>query len=399
MSSQQSFHNKKLLVLLIDGFRWDYFERPNLELPGFARLFKQGVKADYMIPDFPSLSFPNYYSIMAGRYVEDHGVVGNFMYDKEKQCSFELNMRTDESNNSHWFEDVEPLWISAVKQEKRTYMFDWPSGHICNRGISSTFYHTMDSRNWPDIPKMEENLNKAFQLFKADKIDMAGVYLNSVDEWGHSYGPNSLKMDDIIRQTDCAIARMLDKLSTESMEDKVNIIIFSDHGMTEVSESRTIDISDHIGSTDVEAVCDKGPICCIWPKEGKLDKVCNGLKEMKQEHMSVYKKEDLPERWHYKNHKRVAPIVVVADIGWYILTPNGQHINHYLDGPAKGYHGYDNAEADMRGIFLAAGPAFKTNFKTGPIRAVDIYQVMCKALGIEPLPHNGAWSTVQDIFI
>ncbi|CAG2200073.1 ENPP6 [Mytilus edulis] len=340
---------KKLLVLLIDGFRWDYFDILGLELPGFKQLFRQGIKSDYMVPDFPSLSYPNYYSIMTGLHVENHGFVGNFMWNQERGNSFEIKMETAESKKSHWFEGAEPLWITAVKQEKRTNMFEWPGGHIPNKGTTSTFYDEMGE--WPMIPHMMKNLKKAFNKFKTDKIDMAGVFVDVVDDGGHSYGPNSKELKDIIRQTDEAIKQMLDMLVQEGLEDKVNIVIFSDHGMTEISESRTIDISDHIGYADVEAVRDKGAVCSIWPREGKLEK------------------------------------------------PSGQSIDNYSDGPAKGHHGYDNAEKDMRGIFLACGPDFKKNFKNGPVKAVDIYQVMCKALDIQPLPHKGSWSSAKDIFI
>ncbi|XP_052094096.1 glycerophosphocholine cholinephosphodiesterase ENPP6-like [Mytilus californianus] len=321
------------------------------------------------------------------------------MWNAERGNSFEMKMETAESKYSHWFEGAEPLWITAVKQEKRTHMFEWPGGHIPNNGTTSTFYDEMGVDDWPMISHMMKNLKKAFNLFKTDKIDMAGVFVDVVDDGGHSYGPNSNELKDIIRQTDDAIKQMLDMIVQEGLENKVNIVIFSDHGMTEISESRTIDISDHIGSPDVEVVRDKGAVCSIWPREGKLEKVYSNLQQMNNKHITVYKKENLPERWHYKHNQLVAPIIVVAELGWYILTPSGQSIDKYRAGPAKGHHGYDNAEKDMRGIFLAFGPDFKKNFQNGPVKAVDIYQVMCKALKIQPLPHKGNWSSVKDIFI
>lgn len=56
----------KLLVFLIDGLRYDYLD--NLQnLPGFREIVENGVKVDYMTPEFPSLSYPNYYSLMTGK--------------------------------------------------------------------------------------------------------------------------------------------------------------------------------------------------------------------------------------------------------------------------------------------------------------------------------------------
>ncbi|VDI58864.1 Hypothetical predicted protein [Mytilus galloprovincialis] len=214
---------------------------------------------------------------------------------------------------------------------------------------------------WPMVPQTVKNLKKAVDLLKTDKIDFAGVYLNAVDRWGHSYGPNSKEVFDIVKQTDEAIKEMLLLLKTYNLEKNTNVVIFSDHGMTEISESRTIDISDHIGNVDVIAVEDKGAVCSIWPREGKIDKVYTGLTSMGNSHIKVFKKDTLPDRWHYRNNKLVAPIIVVADLGWYILTPGGPSIDKYMNGPAKGYHGYDNAEEDMHGIFLAMGPGVHVN--------------------------------------
>jgi predicted AlkP superfamily pyrophosphatase or phosphodiesterase len=58
----------KLLVMLIDGFRWDYFDQFNpTELPGFNKLRQNGVSAGGITPAFPSLSIVNYYSLMTGK--------------------------------------------------------------------------------------------------------------------------------------------------------------------------------------------------------------------------------------------------------------------------------------------------------------------------------------------
>lgn len=61
--------NRKLLVFLIDGFRFDYIDDNELKsLLGFKEIVDKGVKVDYLTPDFPSLSYPNYYTLMTGEY-------------------------------------------------------------------------------------------------------------------------------------------------------------------------------------------------------------------------------------------------------------------------------------------------------------------------------------------
>lgn len=62
---QQNQDSRPLLVFLIDGFRYDYLDDLDA-LPGFRDIVNSGVKVDYMTPDFPSLSYPNYYTLMTG---------------------------------------------------------------------------------------------------------------------------------------------------------------------------------------------------------------------------------------------------------------------------------------------------------------------------------------------
>ena len=66
---QPASARRKLLVFLLDGFRSDYISDEALEsLPGFKEIVSRGVKVDYLTPDFPSLSYPNYYTLMTGEY-------------------------------------------------------------------------------------------------------------------------------------------------------------------------------------------------------------------------------------------------------------------------------------------------------------------------------------------
>ena len=59
----------RLLLILLDGFRWDYLEQDGQMLPGFQSILQQGVQAEYMLPVYPTLSYPNYYSIMTGQFL------------------------------------------------------------------------------------------------------------------------------------------------------------------------------------------------------------------------------------------------------------------------------------------------------------------------------------------
>src|SRR5208282_2776893 len=63
-----------VILVSLDGFRYDYAAEhgaPNLE-----RMAEEGASApEGMIPSFPSVTFPNHYSIVTGLYPGHHGIV------------------------------------------------------------------------------------------------------------------------------------------------------------------------------------------------------------------------------------------------------------------------------------------------------------------------------------
>ncbi|KAJ8307573.1 hypothetical protein KUTeg_015657 [Tegillarca granosa] len=220
----------KLITILLDGFKWNYFDKPGLDLPGFQKIFKNGVRAEYMISDMPTLSFPNYYSIMTGLHCENHGMVGNYMYDKKHNETFLIFENQPVSLHSYWWNDAEPLWITAEKQGKRAYMYHYPGCEVMIKGHNSTFCKRYTGV--PTVADFTEDINEAVNQLKSDNAD----------------------------------------LIKRNLENGVNVMIFSDHGMTEVSQSHVINITGSIDMADVNVLLDRGATVNIWPKEGKVEK-------------------------------------------------------------------------------------------------------------------------------
>ncbi|MEE6460857.1 hypothetical protein FKM82_001121 [Ascaphus truei] len=136
---------RKLLVFLLDGFRFDYINDKELEgLPGFKEVVESGVKVDYMTPDFPSLSYPNYYTLMTGRHCEVHQMTGNFMWDQKTNTSFDIGANKD-SRLPLWWNGSEPLWVTMEKVKKKVYMYYWPGKHlkIKDHTVSTKHYCAM----------------------------------------------------------------------------------------------------------------------------------------------------------------------------------------------------------------------------------------------------------------
>jgi len=133
-------------------------------------------------------------------------------------------------------------------------------------------------------------------------------------------------------------------------------------------------------------VVDSSPVYFVTPKEGKLQQVYDQLHGA-HANMSVYFRENTPERWHFRNNRRISPIVAVADDGWSIAQSDyfSQHPNYYNGGG----HGYDNEVANVRSIFIASGPDFAKGKIVREFPNINVYATLCKILRLTPAPNNG----------
>uniref|UniRef100_H2ZVJ4 glycerophosphocholine cholinephosphodiesterase n=1 Tax=Latimeria chalumnae TaxID=7897 RepID=H2ZVJ4_LATCH len=220
--------------------------------------------------------------------------------------------------------------------------------------------------------------------------DMAAVYYERNDVEGHHHGPLSDQRKEATRKLDEVLKDMNKKIKDKGLENDLNVILFSDHGMTDISwMGKIIEILQYVNRADIANMMDRGPVVNLWPAEGKLTEVYNKLKVV--EHMTVYKKDDIPDRFHYKNGKFVSPLTLVAEQGWFItevtaLLPHTLNTASFTN---------DNVTRMLKSNFFFSIAGFKKNYRAGPIRAVDIYNIMCKVSGIEPLPNNGSWPRVE----
>ncbi|XP_064644592.1 glycerophosphocholine cholinephosphodiesterase ENPP6-like isoform X2 [Lineus longissimus] len=377
----------KLLVLLVDGLRWDYVNQA--DLPGFQTLFESGSHVHHIDPEFPTLCYPNYYSFVTGLFPENHGMIGNNMYDSIKNEYFSSSMNT----SAHWWEDGEPIWVTAKKQGKRSYLFHWPG---CNRSIRDT--RPDYCRPYVSFPSMQEYMGSMVEGLNAlhnDSADFVGLYNEHLDMVGHRYGPNSKQLRNMLIDLDKTIVFLLQDLTERGLRDKVNVLLLSDHGMTDISMERIIDLRRYISKRDLAQTLDGGSYTNIWPLRHVTDKVYKKLKNA-HPNMTIYQKHTLPDVWHYQHSHRVAPLTAVADNGWYILTyTNGYVVYTEKKRPALGWHGYSSQEPDMWPMFAGSGPDIVRNQTLPSIRMTDIYQMMCHLLKIEPAPHNGTWPRVE----
>ncbi len=110
-------------MVSLDGFRYDYARKYGAK--HLLALGTQGaVAAQGMIPAYPSLTFPNHYTLVTGLYPEHHGIVANSFYDPARKQRYSFNDAATNTDGS-WYGGT-PLWVLAEKQGMRSACFFWP---------------------------------------------------------------------------------------------------------------------------------------------------------------------------------------------------------------------------------------------------------------------------------
>ncbi|KAM6182114.1 ectonucleotide pyrophosphatase/phosphodiesterase family member 5 [Erethizon dorsatum] len=371
---------RKVLLVSFDGFRWDYLYK--VPTPHFHELMKHGVHVKQVTNIFITKTYPNHYTLVTGLFAENHGIVANDMFDPILNKSFSL----DHMNiyDSEFWEEATPIWITNQQAGHASGSAMWPGADIKIHKSFSTHYMPYN-----ESISFEERVAKIIEWFTSEEpINLGLLYWEEPDDMGHQLGPDNPLMGPVISDTDHKLGYLIRMLKKAKLWNVVNLIVTSDHGMTQCSKERVIELDQYL-DRDHYTLIDKSPVAAILPKEGKLDEVYEALADA-HPNLTVYKKEEIPERWHYKHNKRIQPILAVADEGWYILQNKSDEF-------LLGNHGYDNALAEMHPIFLAHGPAFRKNFTKEAMNSTDLYPLLCHLLNITALPHNGSLSNVQDL--
>jgi predicted AlkP superfamily pyrophosphatase or phosphodiesterase len=392
-AQQRSAEDFKPTVILIslDGFRWDYparYRPANLQ-----RLIARGVRAERLIPSYPSKTFPNHYTIVTGLYPGHHGVVGNTMKDPATGRWFSMSDRTEVQDSLWW--GGEPIWVGAQRAGQATAAMFWPGSEAPIKGVRPTFWLPFDDRV-PGNSRVDRVLGW-LDLPSATRPTFLTLYFSEVDTAGHNSGPDSSAVRTAVARVDGYLGRLVRGLERRNLLDRVNLVVVSDHGMAEVSTGRVVVLDDYISLGDIEIV-ELNPTLSIIPRPGREEAVHAALAKA-HPRLHVYRRAESPPDWHYRDHPRIPPIVGVVDEGWQVLRRStlAADLARKLVGP-RGAHGYDpKASPAMGGLFVAAGPAFRSNATVPPFENVHIYHALTQVLGVPPAPNDGDATVAQSL--
>jgi predicted AlkP superfamily pyrophosphatase or phosphodiesterase len=369
----------RVILISLDGYRADYLDRGYS--PVLAALASDGVHAKGMRPVFPSVTYPNHYTLVTGLYPDQHGVVNNTMHDPILG-SFSPGNRAA-NTDGRWWNQAEPIWVTAQKEGLRTASFFYPGTQAEIHGVRPSYWQLFNSSVQPDA-RVDQVL-AWLDLPPDQRPSFVSLYFEQADVAGHEYGPDSMQVNVALVTVDAALGRLVEGLRQRGMFDDTDLIVISDHGMSATSPERVVLLNEIVNVDHIElvtAIVNAG----INPKAGYEAEVERALLAP-HSHLQCWKKGNLPKRFHYGHNARIPTIVCLPDDGWMVSTAamasKGGHV-------PLGEHGYDNDDPQMRALFVARGPSFKQHLTVPVFDNINVYALLAKVLGVTPLRNEGS---------
>jgi predicted AlkP superfamily pyrophosphatase or phosphodiesterase len=363
---------KKPYVIFIsaDGFRHDLADK--YHATNLLSLRTRGAAAPSMIPSYPSVTFPNHYTLATGLYPSHQGLVDNTFFDRQKGRGYRIGDRTAVEDSS--FYGGTPIWVLAEQQQMLSASFFWVGSETAVKGIRPTYYYRFNDKiafdtrlqavkDWLTLP---EDKRPHLILF----------YLSQVDHAEHMYGPNSKETEEAVHLVDDVIGRMVKIV--DSLHLPVNYVFVSDHGMAQVDTLHGIENATSAIDTSKFIISFGGTMIHLYAKDKKDIAPAYAALKASADGFDVYLPDETPARWHYTSkddrYHRIGDILLVAHI---------PRIFHGRGRIIAGEHGYDNILPDMGASFYAWGPAIRPGLKIPAFENVNVYPLIAKILGLD----------------
>ncbi len=373
-----------LVVLSMDGFRWDYPDRAHT--PVLDSLARVGVKAEAIRPAFPSKTFPNHYTMATGLYPDHHGLVNNSFFDPATGSTYTMRDQAERNNPKYY--GGEPIWVTAELQNVRTASYFWVGSELPIKGIQPSIW-----KPYLQTVPLEDRIDSVIAWLKLPEHRRPRLimwYLHEPDAVGHMYGPDDKRTLQKAEDLDRLLGVFCRKLGQLPIASNINLIVTSDHGMGKISAEKSITLTDYVKESWVDKAIGGNPVYSIKAKQGFVDSIYNRLSKVKN--IQVWKSGEVPKELNYGTHPRTLDIIVAADSAWSIGWRRGSS-NEYSGGT----HGYDIRNKDMHAIFYAAGPSFKSGYRQPVFDNIDLYPLFAHILGIIPQNVDGSLDAVQQM--
>ena len=382
--SAQQQQKHYVVMVSLDGFRYDYAKKYGAR--HILAIGEKGASApDGMIPSYPSLTFPNHYTLVTGLYPEHHGIVANSFYDPARKASYALGDPKSMTDGT-WYGGV-PLWSLAEKQGMRSACFFWPGSEAEIAGERPSYYLRFDNKI--DDNKRIDQVIAWLHLPEEQRPHFITLYYSDVDRAGHQFGPDTPQVAEAVQHVDKLIGQLHGEL--DALHLPIDLIVVSDHGMERVQGS-WINLDKYVSLDNFETT---GPLLYAH-SEADANHAYQKLKAA-DALFTVYRRAQVPASLHYNGNPRTGDPVVVPK-GPYMIRAHGPEPGHEDHAPPAGEHGYDPYEMhSMRAIFFASGPDIKPGVAVKPFENINVFPLVTKILGLENPPIDGSLNVLSGV--
>lgn len=406
-SMHEDVNKEHTLILFgFSGMRWDAMEKHNL--PALNQLRIQGVHVAKKHDPFQTESLPAFVTLSTGHHPDEHGMLSNKMIDTKTGYSFDMN-----DNDPKWWKDVKPIWIQNQRTDNKSALCYWPGHHVTFNGRRAEY--TCDNTMYADpfrelttkgeitkeVMSFEHRLDRVKYWLTltnhTERPSFIAVYFEEPLKTMMKYGVKSNETREAYQKVNNVTQRMMEFLDDEGLRDKINFAVTGEAAALDINEGGEIFLNDYLHGTQFfksYKIVDNGPITTINPtfKDGNKTKELIEVLTNKSNSMDVYDGRHLPQEFHFTNDDRTLPIILVANKSKRI------NLDRSIVPPNKAMLGYHGKNPSTHSLFLARGPAFKESVYFPQLANVDIYNVLCKALKIQPDKNCGNEDIIKGAF-
>lgn len=379
------------ILVSVDGFASDYLDQ--YSLGSLNAMQENGVKAAGLRPVFPSKTFPSHISMVTGVYPATHGIIYNRFYRRDTSQYYSMGLGKQDSS---WLQ-ASPIWSIAEQQGVKSGVYFWPESETLVKGITPSYFYDYDHQV-PNIERVEQ-VKTWLALPQDERPELIILYFSIVDSAGHDYGRNSTQLKQAIAEVD-SLLKQLQAIIKNDLKGQGNLIVVSDHGMTEVDPAQVIYWQDRIQpAQDTVVISAQTQLLVYTDNKQELADFTRVFSDLGAD-TNVYVKGQFPVDWHWQNdaHNRIPDLVVnLAPPKIFAKTAKAQ--SYSRDIPVL-THGYDpNKYPAMDGIFFATGPSFRTNVTVPVFDNIHVFSVIAEALDLQVDHVDASLSEVESMFV
>ncbi|SMP14853.1 ectonucleotide pyrophosphatase/phosphodiesterase [Chryseobacterium profundimaris] len=378
-----------VIMISADGFRYDYAKKYNTR--NLLNFSDEGIRAEAMSPSYPSITFPNHWTLITGLYPSHHGLIDNYFSDYKRKASYAMSNTTNAEDGS-WYGGL-PLWGLAEQQGMLSASLMWVGSASNAGGTRPTYYYHYHEKFSPG-EKVDKVINW-LQLPMDKRPHFISLYFPEVDASGHRFGPDAKETEDAVHKVDAAIGTLVQKVNELGLKN-VNFIFVSDHGMIKVDGENTLEIPQMLMDKNKFDIYNSQTLLRVYVKDpSEIKSIYKKLKTFETSDYKVYLDKKFPKYLHFS-----ARDDYYGRIGQILLVPNMPKI--FLEKGKKasaGKHGYDpTIVPEMKAVFYAWGPAFKSNMTIDEFENVNVYPLVANLLQLKMTkPVDGKFKTLKQI--